>query len=144
MFWNLALDQNDEPSINDDPVHGCESNDANRCLPLVQVNNGNAPGLGTAALGRVTYQVGYYVLAQVSKFVQPGATRIGSSNNGTLHSVRRSGTRFPPPTPHSTVRSSPTATCSASARHRRCSARWRLSTSRSRRTPAERRCSART
>ncbi len=87
MFWNLALDQNDGPSINDNPVHGCESNDANPCLPLVQVNNGNAPHFGTAAFGRVTYQVGYYVLAQVSKFVQPGATRIASSNSGNLHSV---------------------------------------------------------
>lgn len=83
MFWNLALDQNDGPTINPE----CGVAAKHPCLPLVQVNNGNEKGVGTAAFGRVTYQVGYYVLAQVSKFVQPGATRIASSNTGNLHSV---------------------------------------------------------
>ncbi|MFJ1895876.1 RICIN domain-containing protein [Streptomyces sp. NPDC088115] len=60
--WNLALDQNGGPHQG-----GC----ADRCNGVVEIANGN-----------VTRNAEYYVLGHVSKFVRPGATRIGSTSQG--------------------------------------------------------------
>lgn len=60
--WNLALDQNGGPHQG-----GC----ADRCNGVVEIANGN-----------VTRNAEYYVLGHVSKFVEPGATRIGSTSQG--------------------------------------------------------------
>jgi glucosylceramidase len=63
MFWNLALNSHDGPTINSN----CASTAPHPCLPIVQVANGSA-----------TPQVGYYTLGQFSQFVQQGADRICS------------------------------------------------------------------
>ncbi|MFF3170999.1 RICIN domain-containing protein [Streptomyces sp. NPDC057900] len=60
--WNLALDQNGGPHQG-----GC----ADRCNGVVEIAGGN-----------VTRNAEYYVLGHVSKFVRPGATRIGSTSQG--------------------------------------------------------------
>lgn len=60
--WNLALDQNGGPHQG-----GC----ADRCNGVVEIANGD-----------VTRNAEYYVLGHVSKFVEPGATRIGSTSQG--------------------------------------------------------------
>ncbi|MEW1892627.1 RICIN domain-containing protein [Streptomyces sp. NBC_00523] len=60
--WNLALDQNGGPHQG-----GC----SDRCNGVVEIANGN-----------VTRNAEYYVLGQLSKFVKPGATRIGSTSQG--------------------------------------------------------------
>ncbi len=61
-FWNLALNENNGP------VQGaCTSSP---CTGIVTVNNN----------GTYTRNAGYYVLGHFSKFVKPGAVRIGSSD----------------------------------------------------------------
>ena len=59
--WSLALDASRGPHTG-----GCGT-----CNPLVTVSETN---------GAVTYDIEYYTLGQFSKFVQPGATRVYSSN----------------------------------------------------------------
>jgi glucosylceramidase len=59
--WSLALDSSRGPHTG-----GCGT-----CNPLVTVSESN---------GAVTYDIEYYTLGQFSKFVQPGATRVYSSN----------------------------------------------------------------
>lgn len=59
--WSLALDASRGPHTG-----GCST-----CNPLVTVSETN---------GAVTYDIEYYTLGQFSKFVQPGATRVYSSN----------------------------------------------------------------
>ncbi|WUS95357.1 RICIN domain-containing protein [Streptomyces sp. NBC_00708] len=61
--WNLALDQNGGPHQG-----GC----SDRCNGVVEIANGN-----------VTRNAEYYVLGHVAKFVEPGATRIGSTSQGS-------------------------------------------------------------
>lgn len=61
VLWNLALDQNGGPTMN------CTT-----CTGVVTVQ-GN---------GTVTYNAEYYVLGHISKFVKPGAVRIGSNTFG--------------------------------------------------------------
>ncbi|MEW2125063.1 RICIN domain-containing protein [Streptomyces sp. NPDC007259] len=61
--WNLALDQNGGPHQG-----GC----SDRCNGVVEIANGN-----------VTRNAEYYVLGHVAKFVKPGATRIGSTSQGS-------------------------------------------------------------
>jgi len=59
--WSLALDENRGPHTG-----GCGT-----CTPLVTVNE---------ASGEVSYEIDYYTLGHFSKFVQPGANRVYSSN----------------------------------------------------------------
>ncbi|MFJ5778877.1 RICIN domain-containing protein [Streptomyces sp. NPDC093094] len=60
--WNLALDQNGGPH---------QGHCTNRCNGVVEIANGN-----------VTRNAEYYVLGHVTKFIKPGATRIGSTSQG--------------------------------------------------------------
>ncbi|MEY9490665.1 glucosylceramidase [Streptomyces calvus] len=60
--WNLALDPNGGPH---------QGHCTNRCNGVVEIAGGN-----------VTRNAEYYVLGHVSKFVKPGATRIGSTSQG--------------------------------------------------------------
>ncbi|MFE6286616.1 RICIN domain-containing protein [Streptomyces sp. NPDC057877] len=62
LTWNLALDQNGGPH---------QGHCANRCNGVVEIANGN-----------VTRGAEYYSLGHLSKFVRPGATRIGSTSQG--------------------------------------------------------------
>jgi glucosylceramidase len=66
--WSLALDENRGPHTG-----GCGT-----CNPLVTVSEKN---------GAVTYDIEYYTLGQFSKFVQPGAVRVYSSNASGFVSV---------------------------------------------------------
>lgn len=61
--WNMALDPSGGPSMN------CTT-----CTAAVTVNN---------SAGTATYNAEYYVLGQASKFVKPGAVRIGSNTFGS-------------------------------------------------------------
>ena len=63
LLWNLALDPHNGPTNG-----GCSN-----CRGVVTVD---------PATGAVTYNVEYYVLGQVTKAVQPGAVRIGSTSFG--------------------------------------------------------------
>jgi glucosylceramidase len=60
LFWNLALDENDSPHLG-----GCKD-----CRGVVTIDS---------KTGAVTRNVEYYALAHASRFVLPGARRIGSS-----------------------------------------------------------------
>jgi O-glycosyl hydrolase len=60
VLWNLALDQNHGPHVG-----GCTN-----CRGLVTTNDD----------GSVTKEPDYWALGQVSRFVRPGAVRIGSSS----------------------------------------------------------------
>ncbi len=68
LLWNLALDQNHNPHLN-----GCSD-----CRGVVTINN---------ETGAVTFNEEFYVLGQVTKAVQPGALRIGSTTSGTINTV---------------------------------------------------------
>jgi glucosylceramidase len=69
LLWNLALDQNGDPHLG-----GCSD-----CRGVVTVNN---------TTGAVTYNEEFYALAHASRFVKPGAVRIGSTSvAGTLETV---------------------------------------------------------
>lgn len=64
MLWNLALDEEGGPKNG-----GCQN-----CRGVITI----------ASNGEVTYNEEYYALGQFSKFVQPGAVRIGTSVDNTL------------------------------------------------------------
>ncbi len=66
MLWNIALDPSKGP-LNSD------TNGIGICRGLVTIDPAN---------GSVTYNADYYALAQVSKFVKPGAYRISSNSFG--------------------------------------------------------------
>jgi len=68
LEWNLAAD----PQQNPHTPGGCTE-----CLGAITV----APG------GQVTRNVAYYTVAHASKFVRPGAVRIGSTSAGVLPNV---------------------------------------------------------
>jgi glucosylceramidase len=69
VMWNLALDENYGPKNG-----GCPN-----CRGVITINQ---------KTGNVDYNVEYYALGQVSKFVQTGAKRIGSeSTSSTIQSV---------------------------------------------------------
>ncbi|QKG54573.1 glycoside hydrolase family 30 protein [Hymenobacter sp. BRD67] len=68
LEWNLAAD----PQQNPHTPGGCTE-----CLGAITV----APG------GQVTRNVAYYVVAHASKWVRPGAVRIGSTSAGVLPNV---------------------------------------------------------
>jgi glucosylceramidase len=63
--WNLVLDENGGPKLLADVCRNC--------LGFVTVNSGT---------GAITYEEAYYAIGHVSKFVQPGAYRIDSTNFG--------------------------------------------------------------
>jgi glucosylceramidase len=63
VTWNMALDPSGGPSMN------CTT-----CTALVTVNN---------TADTASYNAEYYSLGQVSKFVKPGAVRIGSNSFGS-------------------------------------------------------------
>jgi glucosylceramidase len=63
VLWNLALDENKGPTNN-----GCPT-----CRGVVTVNSQS---------DSVTYNADYYALGHFSKFVRPGAVRVGSSSSG--------------------------------------------------------------
>ena len=65
MEWNLANDASYGPHT----PGGCTT-----CLGALTVNSS----------GGVSRNVGYYIVAQASKFVTTGSTRISSDNNGTF------------------------------------------------------------
>lgn len=60
VFWNLALDENYGPTNN-----GCQD-----CRGVVTITSSN----------QIEKNVEYYAIGQFSKFVRPGAHRIGSTN----------------------------------------------------------------
>jgi glucosylceramidase len=66
LLWNLALDTNGGPKMG----VGCTN-----CTGLVTIDQ---------ATGNATYTNNYYMLGQFSKFVAPGATRIGYSDGGNV------------------------------------------------------------
>jgi len=69
LEWNAANNPNLEPRT----PGGC-----NTCLGAITVNNSTS----------YTKNVAYYIIGQISKFVKPGAVRIGSaSTNGSILSV---------------------------------------------------------
>ncbi len=59
VFWNMALDQNRAPHLLD-----------NNCRGLVMINSNT---------GDIVYNTDYYAMGHFSKFVDPGAVRIYSS-----------------------------------------------------------------
>jgi O-glycosyl hydrolase len=68
-MWNIAQDRNNGPVI----PGGC-----NACTPLITIDQ---------STGNVTYNAGYYSVGHFSKFVVPGAVRIGSNTTASLDNV---------------------------------------------------------
>ena len=68
ITWNLALDPQNGPFNG-----GCET-----CMGVVTVD---------PATGRATREGDYYVMGHVTKFVKPGAVRIGSTVEGNIWDV---------------------------------------------------------
>ena len=69
LEWNAA----NNPSLGPRTPGGC-----NTCLGAITVNNSTS----------YTRNVAYYIIGQISKFVKPGAVRIGSSStSGTIQTV---------------------------------------------------------
>jgi glucosylceramidase len=66
LLWNLALDQNSGPRIG-----SCEN-----CRGVVTIDDSVLPS-------KVTFNVEYYVLGHISKFVFPGAHRVDSNTFGS-------------------------------------------------------------
>ncbi|BFH59958.1 glycoside hydrolase family 30 protein [Paenibacillus azoreducens] len=60
VWWNLALDERNGPTVLSNST----------CRGLVQINQ---------ASGDVKYELDYYTMGHISKFVMPGAYRIGST-----------------------------------------------------------------
>ncbi|WP_246158763.1 RICIN domain-containing protein [Catellatospora sichuanensis] len=71
LNWNLALNSQGGP-VNG----GCGSNPDGMCTGVVTID-------GTT----VTRNAEYYTIGHMSRFVRPGAVRIGSNNAGDLHNV---------------------------------------------------------
>lgn len=74
--WSLAVDQNRGPHNG-----GCGT-----CTGLITVHNGDGQH------GQVTYEIEYYSMGHLTKFVKPGAVRIDTNDN---QSVRNVGWRNP-------------------------------------------------
>jgi glucosylceramidase len=68
ITWNLALDPDNGPHNG-----GCDT-----CMGVVTVD---------PATGKATREGDYYVMAHVTKFVKPGAVRIGSTVDGNIWDV---------------------------------------------------------
>ncbi|WP_240687254.1 ricin-type beta-trefoil lectin domain protein [Amycolatopsis suaedae] len=69
--WSLAVDQNQGPHNG-----GCGI-----CTGLITVHNGGPNH------GRVDYTIEYYTMGHLTKFVKPGAVRIGSNDNAAVRNV---------------------------------------------------------
>lgn len=67
IFWNIALDENGGPDYYYDVYQGRDS--TNRGLVTIDKDTGD-----------ISYNVDYYTLGHVSKFVEPGAYRIDSTS----------------------------------------------------------------
>ena len=67
IFWNIALDQNSSPKL-----QGVDTTATNRGLLTIRSDVNDS----------VTFEAGYYSIGHMSKFVEPGASRIGSNNSG--------------------------------------------------------------
>jgi glucosylceramidase len=83
--WSLALDQNLGPNLSE--VSGAGYGGCNDCTPLVTVNS---------STGVITKDIEFYTLGQFSKFIQPGAVRVWSSDTPSIVSsafVNANGTR---------------------------------------------------
>lgn len=65
LLWNLALDENNGPHVG-----GCDT-----CRGVVTIDSNT---------GDVTHNEEFYSLGHASRFVQPGAVRIGSTSIGNL------------------------------------------------------------
>ena len=68
ITWNLALDPKGGPHNG-----GCDT-----CTGVVTID---------PATGKATREADYYVLGHVTKFVKPGAVRIGSTVEGNIWNV---------------------------------------------------------
>ncbi|SNZ04932.1 glucosylceramidase [Terribacillus aidingensis] len=68
LMWNLALDEKNGPTNG-----GCSN-----CRGVITVNS---------QTGAITKNVEYYALGHLSKFVQPGAIRISSTQLPNIHTV---------------------------------------------------------
>jgi glucosylceramidase len=69
--WSLAVDQNMGPHNG-----GCGT-----CTGLITVHNGDSRS------GQVDYNIEYYDMGQLTKFVKPGAHRIDSTANSSIPNV---------------------------------------------------------
>ncbi|MYT69618.1 MULTISPECIES: ricin-type beta-trefoil lectin domain protein [unclassified Streptomyces] len=69
--WSLAVDQNRGPHNG-----GCGT-----CDGLITVHNGDANS------GKVDYNIEYYTMGHLTKFVRPGASRIASTASSTVPNV---------------------------------------------------------
>jgi glucosylceramidase len=69
--WSLAVDQNRGPHNG-----GCGT-----CDGLITVHNGDGRH------GQVDYNIEYYTMGHLTKFVKPGASRISSTASGTIPNV---------------------------------------------------------
>lgn len=67
-LWNLVLDSNSGPANK-----GCSN-----CRGFVTVDTSS---------GKVSYNIDYYAMGHMSKFVQSGAVRIDSSSSGSINAV---------------------------------------------------------
>ena len=68
ITWNLALD----------PEGGPHNGGCGTCTGVVKID---------PATGKATREADYYVLGHVTKFVKPGAVRIGSTVEGNIWNV---------------------------------------------------------
>lgn len=67
VWWTLVQDQDFGPQTGN-----CTSQD---CSPLVTIDTSSSPA-------KIIYRPGYYMLAQIGRFVRPGASVIESHDNG--------------------------------------------------------------
>jgi glucosylceramidase len=66
LFWNIALDQNSAPKL-----ASVDSSAVNRGFLTIRSDS----------MDQVNYEMAYYSMGHSSKFVDPGAVRIDSSNS---------------------------------------------------------------
>ncbi|WLR54806.1 carbohydrate-binding protein [Mesobacillus subterraneus] len=78
LFWNLALNENHSPITPSDEEEKTESSGCEDCRGVVTIDS---------ETGEITKNVEYYVLGHVSKFVEPGAHRIQSSDINDLSNI---------------------------------------------------------
>ncbi len=69
--WSLAVDQN----------HGPHNGGCGTCTGLITVHNGDSRH------GQVTYEIEYYSMGHLTKFVRPGAVRIGTNDSAAMRNV---------------------------------------------------------
>lgn len=71
MKWSLAVDQD----------HGPHNGGRGTCTGLLTVHNGDSQH------GQVTYEIEYYSMGHLTKFVQPGAVRVKSTDTSAVRNV---------------------------------------------------------